>query len=215
MMVDVKLRGTNLSDCKVFGVSVWNADTDDRTKQNNLIVSDVDDPVLTVDNLEVVQFVYLILNNVKIRDVIDTITSKVVLILGRFTSERKALLDAFRDERRCRDYLPVMFDFQKPGSRGYTETVTTLARMARFIIADLTDATEVRVELAKIIPDLPSVPIKPLLLESKGEYVTFEDFKPYPWVLTPFLYKDTEHAIASLPKMILVPLEAKVKRKSG
>ena len=83
MMVDVKLRGTNLSDCKVFGVSVWNADTDDRTKQNNLIVSDVDDPVLTVDNLEVAQFVYLILNNVKIRDVIDRSPRRCVLILGR------------------------------------------------------------------------------------------------------------------------------------
>jgi hypothetical protein len=31
------------------------------------------------------------LNNEKIRDVIDTVTSKAVLILGRFTDERKAL----------------------------------------------------------------------------------------------------------------------------
>jgi hypothetical protein len=33
---------------------------------------------------------YLMLNNQKVRDVIDTITSKVVLILWRFTDERKA-----------------------------------------------------------------------------------------------------------------------------
>ena len=39
----------------------------------------------------------------KIREVIDTITSKVVLILGRFTGERKAVLDALRDELRKRD----------------------------------------------------------------------------------------------------------------
>jgi hypothetical protein len=32
----------------------------------------------------------------RIREVIETITSKVVLILGRFTSERKAVLDALR-----------------------------------------------------------------------------------------------------------------------
>jgi hypothetical protein len=30
--------------------------------------------------------------------VIDTITSKAVLILGRFTDERKAVLDALREE---------------------------------------------------------------------------------------------------------------------
>jgi hypothetical protein len=57
---------------------------------------------------------YLLLHNQKIRDVIDTITSKVVLILGRFTPERKEVLDASRDELRKRDYLPVLFDFDKP-----------------------------------------------------------------------------------------------------
>ena len=35
------------------------------------------------------QFVYLLLNNAKIRDVIDTVTAKAVLILGRFKGERK------------------------------------------------------------------------------------------------------------------------------
>jgi hypothetical protein len=42
--------------------------------------------------------------------VIDTITSKAVLILGRFTPERKAVLDAIGDELRKRDHVPVLFD---------------------------------------------------------------------------------------------------------
>ena len=116
-MVDVDLRGAKLSDCRIFGISVWKVKTDDQTEQNNLVVSDQSDPVLTVDNLKVAQFIYLLLNNEEIRGVIDTITSKVVLILGRFTPERKVLLDALREELRRRDYLPVMFDFTKPGSR--------------------------------------------------------------------------------------------------
>lgn len=54
----------------------------------------------------------------KIRNVIDTIASKAVLILGRFTTERKAVLDALRDELRKRDYLSILFDFDKkpPGA---------------------------------------------------------------------------------------------------
>ena len=59
----------------------------------------------------------------KIRDVIDTITSKAVLILGRFTPERKAVLDALREELRKRDYLPILFDFEKPASKDLTGTV--------------------------------------------------------------------------------------------
>ena len=120
------------------------------------------------------------------------------------------LLDAVREELRRHNYMPVMFDFEKPWSRSYTETITTLARMARFIIADLTDATEVRLELAKIVPDLPSVPVQPLVLASSTDYVTFADIRRYHWVLEPFRYRDLSHAIASLPEMILKPAEAKV-----
>ena len=209
-MVDVNLRGTKLCDCRIFGISVWKVETDDQTEQNNLILGDQSDPVLTVDNLKVAQFIYLLLNNEEIRGVIDTITSKVVLILGRFTPERKRILDALREELRRHDYMPVMFDFEKPTSQGYTDTITTLARMARFIIADLTDATEVRLELAKIVPDLPSVPIQPLVLASSTEYVTFADIRRYHWVLEPFRYEDLDDAIKSLPEMILKPAEAKV-----
>ena len=58
------------------------------------MISGPADPRITSDNLEIAQFLYLLLNNRKIRDVSDTITSKVVLILGRFSDERKAVLDA-------------------------------------------------------------------------------------------------------------------------
>jgi hypothetical protein len=100
-------------------------------KQQNLIITPENEPEITVDNVEVAQFVYLLLHNEKIRDVIDTITSKAVLILGRFTEDRKAVLDALREELRQRNYLPVLFDFEKPHSRNTDETITLLARMAR------------------------------------------------------------------------------------
>ena len=117
-----------------------------------------------VVQLEVAQFVYLLLNNKKIRDVIDTITSKVVLILGRFTPpERKAVLDAIRSGLRWREYLPVVVDFDKPANRNFTETVLTLAHLARFIVADITEPRSVPQELQSIVSNLRSVPVQPLL----------------------------------------------------
>jgi uncharacterized protein YjbI with pentapeptide repeats len=216
-MVRVDVRGAKLRDCRIFGISAWDIETNGDTEQVNLVISDDDAPVMTVDNLRVAQFIYLLLQNEEIRGVIDTITSKVVLILGRFTSERKALLDAIREELRRHNYLPVMFDFDKPASRSYTETITMLARMARFVIADLTDALEVREELSKIVPDLPSVPVQPLILASQTEYLTFEENirRNRPWVLKPFCYQDPDHAIASLPEMVLAPAEAKVAEMRG
>src|SRR5205085_4992058 len=118
--------------------------------KSNLIIASR--PTITVDNLKVAQFIYLLLNNQEIRDVINTITSKIVLILGRFTPERKAVLDALRDELRKRNYTPVLFDFEKPAKRDLTETVSTLAHLARFIIVDLTDPSSAPHEVATIIP---------------------------------------------------------------
>jgi hypothetical protein len=159
-LVDTDLTGADLTGCRIYGVSAWNLKLE-RTKQQNLVITKVDEPTVTVDNIEVAQFIYLMLNNAKVRDVIDTITSKAVLILGRFTQERKPVLEALREELR-RKYLPILFDFEKPRSRNTDETITLLARMARFVVADISDAKSVLQELRAIVPDLPSVPVHQL-----------------------------------------------------
>ena len=35
------------------------------------------------------------------------------------------------------NFIPILFDFEKPGSRNFTETMRTLAHLSRFIIADV------------------------------------------------------------------------------
>ncbi len=180
-----------------------------------MVITPSDEPEVTVDNIEVAQFVYLLLHNEKIRGVIDTITSKVVLILGRFTAERKAVLDALRDELRQRNYLPILFDFEKPAGRDITETISLLARMARFVVADITDAKSIPQELNVIVPDLPSVAVQPVLLEGSGEYGMFEHFTRYPWVLETYRYPSPERLIAELGERVIRPAEAKVLKLRG
>jgi uncharacterized protein YjbI with pentapeptide repeats len=205
-LVHTDLTGADLTGCHVFGVSAWGV-TLNRAKQQNLVITQEDEPAITVDNIEVAQFIYVMLNNQKVRDVIDTITSKVVLILGRFTDERKAVLDALREELRKRNYLPILFDFTVPAKRDITETVSLLARMARFVVADITDAKSIPQELAVIVPDLPSVPVQPLLLEGSAEYSMFEHFKRYPWVLETYRYPSSERLIADLGERVIAPAE--------
>jgi hypothetical protein len=113
--VDTNLTDADLTGCRIYGVSAWRLDLEG-AKQQNLVITRADEPEITVDNIEVAQFVFLLLHNQKIRDVIDTINSKAVLILGCFTDERKAVLDALRKELRKRHHLPILFDFEKPRS---------------------------------------------------------------------------------------------------
>jgi hypothetical protein len=213
-LIDVHLRNADLTGCRVYGVSAWNLDLEG-ARQNNLIITPNDEPEITVDNLEVAQFIYLLLNNERVRNVIDTITSKVVLILGRFTPERKVVLDALKEELRQRDYLPVLFDFDKPASKDLTGTVQTLANMARFVIADLTDPSSVPHELATVAPGIV-VPVQPVLLEGQHEYAMFVDLKRrYHWVLEPHLYASRERLIADLSEHVIRPAAAKAEELRG
>ena len=163
-LVEANLRGADLTGCRIYGASAWGVKLDE-TKQRNLIITNLHEPEITVDNIEVAQFIYLLLHNPKIRDVIDTIGNKAVLILGRFTPERKAVLDAIREELRNRGYVPILFDFDKPATDDVTATVTTLAHMAKFIIADLTDPNSVPYEMAQVAAAF--VPVQPILLAGR------------------------------------------------
>jgi uncharacterized protein YjbI with pentapeptide repeats len=204
LLIETNLNHATITACSVYGISAWNLSLND-TEQRELIITPEGEPTITVDDLEIAQFVYIMLRSDKIRRVIDTITSKAVLILGRFTPERKAVLDKLREALRSHGYLPILFDFDKPASRDLTETVSTLAHMARFIIADLTDAKSIPQELQRIVPDLPSVPVQPLLVSSDREYAMFEHFKRYPWVLPIHRYDDQEALLADLEEKVIAP----------
>jgi uncharacterized protein YjbI with pentapeptide repeats len=210
------LDGAILRNCRVYGISAWGIKGEPRD-QSDLFLSHFDEafwlgtPDITVDNLEVAQFIHILLNSEKIRNVIDTITTKAVLILGRFTDERKAVLDAIREELKRRDYLPILFDFKKPAHRDLAETISTLAHMSRFIIADITYAKSIPAELQSIVPNLPSVAVQPIMLSSDYEYALFEHIKRYPSVLDVYIYDDQKMLLSNLKEKVIDPAEKKAK----
>jgi hypothetical protein len=211
ILLETNFEGANLRGCSVYGIAAWNVNLIG-AQQADLVITPDDEPVITVDDLEVAQFIYLLLHNEKIRHVIETVTFKAVLILGRFTPERKDVLDAIRAALRTRDRLPIVFDFTLPGSQTSLETVSTLAHMARFVIADLTDAKSVLQELHAIVPTSPSVLVKPILLASQEEPGMFDFFRRFPWVLEPYQYHSREELLAALDAKIIAPVEARYKR---
>ncbi len=206
VLVRTNLEQANLTGCRVYGVSAWDLNLRGANQSNLIITNDF--PAITVDNIEVAQFIYLLLNNKKIRDVVDTIGKKGVLILGRFTPERKAVLDAVREWLRQHDYLPMLFDFDLPTERDVTETVTTLARMSRFIIADLSEPSSIPKELEAIVPTL-AIPVQPILEGAQRPYSMFKDYWKYSWVLAVQRYENLADLLASFEQKVIGPAEAK------
>ncbi len=160
-LVEANLEGANLTNCNIYGVSVWAIKTNDKTNQSSLLIANYNEATIRVPSLEIAQFIYLLLNHKKLRDVIKAVGEKGVLILGRFTSERKEILDAVADELLELGYLPMIFDFEKIPGQDYTETIMTLAGTSKFIIADITQPKSLPQEAQAIIPNfkIPFVPI--------------------------------------------------------
>jgi hypothetical protein len=181
-----------------------------QTKQRNLIITTSDEPEITVDDIEVAQFVYLLLNNAKIRNVIHTVGNKGVLLLGRFTEGRIAVLERLRVELRERGYLPIVFNFDKPETKDFTETVRLLAGLAHFVIADVTNPKSTPLELQATVPEI-MVPFLPIIEEGEKPFAMLQDLwiKHGDWVFEPLYYSSLDALIGALDKEIIGPAEVR------
>ena len=209
LLVRTDFTGARLHGALVFGTAAWDVILDE-ADQKDLRVTRLGQPRVVVDNLEVAQFVYLLLSNQRIRAVLETVTSKAVLLLGRFSPERKPVLDALREALRQRGWVPVMFDFEPVASRDFTETIQILAGLARFVIVDLTDARSAPQELASFVPQLPSVPVQPIIQSGHEPWAIFADLPArYAWVRPPHVYDDVDGLLRDLDSRIVGPALAR------
>jgi uncharacterized protein YjbI with pentapeptide repeats len=216
-LVETDFEGANLTGCTVYGISAWRLNLAG-AQQSNLVITPADEPRITVDNLEVAQFIYLLLHNEKIREVIDTIGKKGVLILWRFAGERKAVLDALRTALRQYDFLPMVFDFEKPTQRDFTETIMTLAGLSLFVIADITNPRSAPLELQASVPDY-MIPFVPIIAEGEPAFSMFIDLqRKFDWVLDVLTYDSIDHLLAGLEGAVITPAlqkhEALVRRRA-
>jgi len=185
------LKKATIKNCKVYGSSAWDIDLSEATQDGLDIIykkegDENEYTNLIVEDIRMAQFIYFILNNRNLFNVFENTYSSVVLLLGRFKTRKEVLekiRKEFRDKRK--NYVPVLFDFEKPKDHDYTEIITVLAGISKFIIADLTDATSVPHELQAIVGRFRT-PLVPIIHSSDKDeqrpYSMFVDNLKYDWV---------------------------------
>lgn len=202
-LIDVNIEDAVMSECRVYGISVWNLHGTPKD-QSGLIITANSEPRITVDDLEVAQFIYLLLNREKLRNVISTITSKAVLILGRFTPEQKLILDSIANELRKNNLLPIIFDFERCSSRDFTETIKTLVGLSFFVIVDITNPKSTPLELQATVPDY-QIPFIPILRKGYEPFSMFINLmNKHDWLLKPLIeYRDQDQLLQCFNELVI------------
>ena len=78
------------------------------------------------------------------------------------------------------------------------------------MIADISDAKAVLQELRAIVPDLPSVPVQPVIIASQAEPGMFDFYRRFPWFLPVHRYDTPKQLLSELSDRVIEPSEAKV-----
>ena len=207
-------KQTQIVNCKVYGSSAWGIKNLDKAKQEKIRIIYTDgiheEPYLDVDDLTVAQFLYFVLNNKNLTRLFTATGSSLVLILGRFEEKGKEILTQIRKDLQSKagnkKYIPIIFDFPIQKTQGYTETVTLLAGLSKFIIADLTNPRSLPQELQAILTTFRT-PLIPIIRSashgtSRDVYSMFKDFSKFEWVHRVISYSSKRQLSAHFEKLI-------------
>jgi hypothetical protein len=162
-----------------------------------------------VDYVRFAHFVNLMMDSGELRDVIRSVSSKAVLVLGHFSRERRVLLEELRDKLRRRGCVPVLFDYDRAASKRSSETIAVLARISYFAIADITDAKGILQDLQAVLPANPKLPVQAIISTSSQEPALFDSFKGLPSFLPVREYDVLTSLLPSIDSEVIGPAEAR------
>jgi hypothetical protein len=104
----------------------------------------------------------------------------------------------------------LVFNFDKPETKDFTETIRLLAGLSHFVIADITKPRSTPLELQATVPDC-MVPFVPIIEGDEEPFSMFADLwlKHRDWVLDPIRYRSVDRLIERLEADIVEPAKVR------
>jgi uncharacterized protein YjbI with pentapeptide repeats len=223
ILAEVNLEAASLRGCEVYGISAWGIQGTPKDQSNlrmTLKINWSPDGLAPPDeffvpNLESAHLMYSLLDHKNVGNMISTLAERGVLLLGGFKDGGLENLRAIAAAlKKKRNYVPFIFDFDRPPSRNLTETVLTLAGLSKFVIADLSGPS-VPKELEAIIPRF-KIPIAPIIQKDQDPYATFSDYDEEQHVLEVEKYSDLQELTGPVLSRVIEAAEKyHAKRREG
>jgi hypothetical protein len=107
-------------------------------------------------------------------------------------------------------YLPIVFNFDKPETKGFTETVRLLAGMSKFVIADITNPKSAPYKLGAIVSQT-MIPFQPIIEAGETPFAILQDLlTSYPdRVFQPIQYPSVDGLVETMDAEIIGPAETR------
>ncbi len=207
-LAESDLSEARLVDCLVTGIRVIRSNLDG-AKQANLVLAFGNAYPILVDELEVAQFVSILLESDGIRKIIGSPFVGMVLILGCFAGEKRTGLVAMRRELKNSGYQTVTIDFSNTTLRQDNKILLSLAGLARFIIAEITEARGVLQALVSILESSSPVPVQIVHEQGISPRRLSRSMRRYDWVFKPRSYGNWGELVTLLREEIIGASEAK------
>ena len=203
----VNFSGTRMVNCLVNGVMATDLETQGIQLQK-LIISNHDDPTVTVESLEVVQTIFARLYSLTV-DCNSGASPNLVLVFGDFQKERRKILRSIYWELKRRGLSPVLVYLDKPAGRSFFALLHQLALMARFIIGDVSQPDLLPVDFINFIAQF-RLPVQLMVQAANDEegWLT-PNLQNCHWFLSPFCYQTVEEGTIGIGEKIINPLEVK------
>lgn len=101
--------------------------------------------------------------------------------------------------------MPIVFDFDRPANRDFTEMIKTLVGLCYFVIADITNPKSSPLELQATVPDY-QIPFVPIIQEGERPFAMMANLQSkYDWVLDTLEYETGDQLLAVLQDAVIDP----------
>lgn len=204
----------------IYGANIWDIDIDENTTQKDIRIpyrqfKGKDSEILSIDDIQVGNIIYLLLDNSNYTRLLNQSKKKSVLLLGRFGDPLKEHLNELTKEVRNNGFSPIVFDFQAPNTLDLIEAIVLLSLLSKFIIVDLTEARSVPAELHAILSTL-TIPVVPIIKRHSEVFSTYTFTNKYSCVLPILIFDDIKDLSGSIfAKEIIEPADNLYNKISG
>ena len=148
LLAGVDFTGATLADCKIKGATVTDLQLAGAV-QNDLVLTAEGEPLVAVDGIAAALHVTSVINGTALPAA--GALEKAALMLGSYPHERKAFLNALREEIRKAGFVPLLFDLANAGGADYSGLVLRLAKLAPFVLVDLGGMETLSREIKELI----------------------------------------------------------------